>query len=201
MDIRAFALHSLMYFVVPLWITMGLIDWFCHRRSHIAQTAGTRESMIHLLMFCELALPMIAALLLEINALIIGLMIVCYFIHEATALWDVSYAVSKREVSPIEQHVHSHLELVPMLALLSVVTLHHEQFLALFHAGDIPPDYRIMLKAQPLPATYLSCVFGGAFVFNVLPYLQELWAGIRAGRQSGPTPLAHGGPGSSRQGL
>lgn len=138
MSIDTFALNLLMYFIVPLWIAAGAIDWWCHRRSDIEHTTGTKESLIHLLMFAEVGLPMTAALLLEINALVIGFMILVFFLHEATALWDVSYAVSKREVSPIEQHVHSYLELVPLMALLLVSVNHHEQFLALFQMGASP---------------------------------------------------------------
>ena len=41
----------LMYFIIPLWFTAGIVDWFCHRSSNIAATAGPKESLIHLLMF------------------------------------------------------------------------------------------------------------------------------------------------------
>jgi hypothetical protein len=136
--------------------------------------------MIHLLMFAEVGLPMTAALLLEINALIIGFMIVVFFLHEATALWDVSYAVSKREVSPIEQHVHSYLELVPLIALLLVLVMHHGQFLALFDLGVETPSYALAWKANPLPWPYLVTVFAAAALFSALPYLLELRRGLKA---------------------
>lgn len=182
MDTPAFTQTVLMYFVVPLWIAMGALDCWCHRRSDIARTSGPKESLIHLLMFAEVGVPMTAALLLEINALVIGLMIFLYFIHEATALWDVGYAVSRREVSPIEQHVHSHLELVPMMALLLVIVMHHEQFLTLFHLGQQAPSCALRFKAHPLPWPYLAAVFGGAGLFNLLPYAMELRAGLKARR-------------------
>jgi GNAT superfamily N-acetyltransferase len=86
-------------------------------------------------MFAEVAIPLLAALFLEINALIIALMIVAFLAHEATALWDVSYAVTRREVTPFEQHVHSFLEMLPLMAAAFVATLHWPQFLALFGAG------------------------------------------------------------------
>lgn len=177
-----FALNLLMYFVVPLWITVGAIDWWCHRRTDIEHTTGVKESLIHLLMFAEVGIPMTAALLLEINALVIALMIGIFFLHEATALWDVSYAVSKREVSPIEQHVHSYLELVPLLALILVAVMHHEQFMALFGLGTEVADYTVALKAKPLPTGYLMAVFAGAALFSVLPYVTELRRGMKARR-------------------
>jgi hypothetical protein len=69
-----------------------------------------------LLMFAEVGVPLLAAMFLEVNALIIAAMIVTFFIHEATALWDVSYATTARTVTPIEQHVHSFLEMIPLMA-------------------------------------------------------------------------------------
>lgn len=174
------ALHALMYFLVPLWIAAGLADWWCHRRSHIARTAGPKESWIHLLMFAEVGLPLVAALWLDINALVIGAMIVMFLAHEATALWDVSYAVSRREVTPLEQHVHSFLELVPLMALVLIAVIHPGQFLALFGAGDEPARYVLALKPRPLPGPYLWAVLGAAALFSALPYGLELRNGLKA---------------------
>jgi hypothetical protein len=64
-------------------------------------------------MFAEIGLPLLAAMFLDINGLIIAFMIVMFLVHEATALWDVSYATTLRTVTPIEQHVHSFLEIIP----------------------------------------------------------------------------------------
>jgi hypothetical protein len=92
-----------MYFVLPLWLAAGFVDWLCHRASHIENTAGAKESLLHLLMFAEVGAPLLAAIFLEINAGIFALMILAFFVHEATALWDVSYAVKMRNLTPFEQ--------------------------------------------------------------------------------------------------
>ena len=34
--------------VMPLWLGTGLADWYIHRRTRIQDTAGPRESMIHI---------------------------------------------------------------------------------------------------------------------------------------------------------
>ncbi|RTL72881.1 MAG: diguanylate cyclase, partial [Hyphomicrobiales bacterium] len=65
----------LMYFVLPVWLVAGFADWLCHRATHIESTTGAKESLIHLLMFGEVGIPLLAAMFLEINALIIGVMI------------------------------------------------------------------------------------------------------------------------------
>jgi hypothetical protein len=113
----------LMYFILPLWLVAGFADWLCHRASHIETTSGAKESLLHLLMFAEIGLLLLAAVSLDINGLIIAFMIVMFFVHEATALWDVSYATTLRTVTPIEQHVHSFLEIIPLMAIVSVVSL------------------------------------------------------------------------------
>jgi len=124
-------LTILMYFVLPVWLAAGFADWLCHRATRIESTTGAKESVIHLLMFAEVGLPLLAAIFLEINAGIILLMIVAFFVHEATALWDVSYAIERRYVSPLEQHVHSFLEMIPLMAGSFVAVLHWPQLLAL----------------------------------------------------------------------
>lgn len=86
---------------------VGFSDWLCQCKSYIASTAGVKESFIHLLIFVEAGVPLLLAMLFEINALVLLIAIVCFFLHEATALWDVSYAKRKREISAIEQHIHS----------------------------------------------------------------------------------------------
>ncbi|TIU33740.1 MAG: diguanylate cyclase, partial [Mesorhizobium sp.] len=91
----------LMYFVLPVWLIAGFADWLCHRATHIESTTGAKESLIHLLMFAEVGIPLLAAMFLEVNALVVAVMIVTFFVHEATAMWDVRYATTARTVSPI----------------------------------------------------------------------------------------------------
>jgi hypothetical protein len=87
----------------------------------------------------------------------------------------VSYAVTGREVTPIEQHIHSFLELIPLLAVVCVAALHWSQFEALFGIGAATPRFSVSLKAEPLPALYVICLFAAIIVLVVLPYLEELY--------------------------
>src|SRR5689334_4391237 len=92
------AQYMLMYFVLPVWLAAGFADYLCHRAASIATTSGPKESLLHLLQFGEMAVPTLAAIFLEINSLVIAVMIVCLVAHEATAIWDVSYAYRTREI-------------------------------------------------------------------------------------------------------
>ncbi|ANN69747.1 diguanylate cyclase [Bordetella bronchialis] len=178
------ALRILMYFIMPLWIAAGTADYLCHRRTDIAHTAGPKESVLHLLMFAEIGVPLVACLFLEINALVFLLMILAFIAHEATALWDVSYATSRRHVGPFEQHVHSFLELLPLAAGILVAVLHWPQFLALFGLGSEPARWDLRLKETPLPTGYIVFVLLASALLEALPYLEELLRGIKARRDA-----------------
>jgi hypothetical protein len=180
MDQAQFAQAALLYFIMPLWLAAGFADYLCHRASDIAHTSGYRETLLHLLMFAEIAVPLLAALFFEINALVMLLMIAGFILHEATALWDVSFAIDKRDVGPIEQHVHSFLELLPLMAMLIAVILHWPQFLALFGLGPEAPRFALILKSEPLPWTYVAAFLVAVLLLELLPYAEELARGLRA---------------------
>ena len=170
----------LMYFVLPVWLIAGFADWLCHRATHIESTTGAKESLIHLLMFAEVGIPLLAAMFLEVNALVIAAMIVAFFVHEATAMWDVRYATTARTVSPIEQHVHSFLEMIPLMGLVIVVALHWGQFLALFGAGTEKARFDLTWKHEQLPVTYIAAVMVIIVLFELVPYVEEFFRGLRA---------------------
>jgi hypothetical protein len=174
----------LMYFILPVWLLAGFADWLCHRATHIETTSGAKESLLHLLMFAELGLPLLAAIFLEINAGIIAIMIAAFFLHEATSLWDVSYAITKRHVPPIEQHVHSFLDIIPLMAILFVITLHWGQFQALFGFGQEIARFDLAWKDEPLPTGYIFSIMTLIVLFELIPYIEEFFRGLRANHGS-----------------
>ncbi len=165
--------NFLLGFVMPLWLVAGIADWFCHRRARIELNAGSTESALHLLMLSEAAVPVIAGLVLEITSPILLLMLASVVIHAATALWDVSYAVKRREVTPIEQHVHSYLEMVPVMALSFVAVLHWPEVRALFGRGQRLRDWSIRRKQTPLPIVIVAALLACMLALEVGPYVEE----------------------------
>ncbi len=170
----------LLYYVIPVWMAAGIADWLCHRATDIAHTTGAKESLMHLLMLTEAAVPVLAGFFLEITAPVAALMITVFFLHEATALWDVGCAVTARNVTPVEQHVHSFLEMVPLMAISFIAVLHWPEFRALLVPGEEPPDLSIRWKEKPLPPHYVPTALGAMAVFEWLPYLEELNRTLRA---------------------
>jgi hypothetical protein len=175
---------ALLYFVLPLWLAAGFADYLCHRATSIELTSGYKESLIHLLMFAEVAVPLLAAIFLEINALVLATMIAGFIAHQLTALWDISFANDKRPIPPIEQQVHSFLELLPLMGILVVIIFNWQQFLSLFGLGPESARFGIALKPDPLPVTYVAAFLSAVLMFEILPYLEELIRGLRARKRS-----------------
>lgn len=179
----------LMYFILPLWLLAAFADWLCHRAADIEHTAGPKETLIHIALFTEMAIPVTLVMNFEVNALIIAIMIACWALHEATAVYDVIYAVDHREVTPIEQWVHSYLGVLPLMSLVLVVTLNWSQFQALFGFGSAPARFDLAWRSPELPFWYQTAILAAAFLLVVLPYAEELRRGLLAtgGRISPPS--------------
>ena len=169
----------LVYVLMPLWVVSGFLDYLCHRASHMENATGARESKIHWLMLAEVMLPLFLAVFYRINALVLGLMLLCLILHEITGYYDLKLAMTTRRVTVFEHQVHSALEILPLTAILLVMALHWPQTLALFGAGIERADLSLGPKQIPRwgeiipPAIAFVCL-------AILPYLEELWRGLYA---------------------
>jgi hypothetical protein len=164
----------ILYVLIPVWLLAGLGDWLCHRMTGMSETAGAKESVIHLLMLFEVGLPLLAGLLFEINALILAFMLFSLILHEITGWWDLQYAHSKRDIKPLEQHIHSFQETIPMMAFAMVSLLHWNQFIALLGLKE-GADYSLEWKHNPLSISYTGSVIALAILFEILPFMEEFW--------------------------
>jgi hypothetical protein len=175
--------------VIPLWLGAGTADWFLHRRTHIEDTAGPRESALHALMFAQTGVPVLLGLFCEVNAAVLASAYGAAAVHSATAYWDQSYAEDRRRVSTIEQHVHSLLEVSPLTAALLLTALHWDQAAAL--AGRGSPDFALRLKRRdPLSARTRAGLLAAVAVFGLVPYAEEFWRCWRAHPTTDPLPRA-----------
>ena len=159
----------LMFLLLPLWVLAGLADWWCHRRTRIESTSGWRESAFHLLMFTQMSVAALAALLLQVNLALMSLLGALFLLHEATTWLELRFVQPRRLITPAEQMVHSFMELLPLAALF---------LLALLAAG--PADWALRWKDEPVPPQWLAGACGAVLVFNVLPLLEEAWRCLRA---------------------
>lgn len=170
-------LTLIFYFLLPLWMAAGFADWWCHLKARIEHNAGVQESLIHLLMFAQMGAGLLACLFLELNALVFAILIGLFATHEATALWDISFASARRRISPIEQQVHSFLELLP---LLGIALLAGKYWPALQTISDQDANWVLRLKSDPVPLRHVIAVLGAATVFAVMPFAEEVYRTWRA---------------------
>lgn len=175
--------RALLGFIVPLWIGAGFADWLCHRRGDIEHTAGTREALIHLLMMGEAGVPSLLGLLCEVDAAVLAIAYTALAAHQATAIWDVSYAESQREVTTTEQHIHGLLEQVPVMAAAFLTVLHWDQAQTLLGKGR--PRLRLSAKRDPLPRRTLVGLLGAIAALGIAPYVEELRRCVRTEQQAG----------------
>jgi len=183
----------LLYLLLPLWIAAGVVDWWCHRREHIERTTGATEAALHLLLLAEVGVPVLFALFFEVNALVLLIAFVAFLAHEATTIWDLTYAVRRRPIPAIEQYAHGLLHVLPVMALSCLVFLHWPQFLGLLGMGDAP-DFSLTLKRDPLPTGYVVALLAAIVVLQVLPFTEEFLRGLRGAR----TALDPSGPVTAR---
>jgi hypothetical protein len=156
--------------ILPLWLAAGAADWLCHRRALIERTSGPRESLLHLALFVEIAIPTLLASWLEINALLLVIMAVGVVAHLLTSWWDTSFAQPRRHIAPIEQQVHSWLEMLPLFALVLVTLLHTPEL--------TDPEWRFVPRELAIPTGWHAALLAG-FGAGLALILEEWWRGRR----------------------
>ena len=172
----------LMYLVFPLWVAAGFADWVCHRRTRIERTSGLAENIYHWVLLAEIGLAVAAVALLEVNAAILLLVFAAFLAHELTTYLELHYTVPLRPVTPGEQMIHSFMEILPLVALVLVASMHWDQAMSLLN--ESMPDFDLRPKEEPWPARYLLALGGAALLLNILPLAEESWRCVRARRRS-----------------
>jgi hypothetical protein len=179
MDLRTALWNLLGFGALPLWLAAGGADWLCHRRTRIEKTSGPAESRLHLLLHLEIAIPVLLALWFRITTLMLLLMALGVATHMFTSWWDTSVAQPRRFIAPIEQQVHSWLEMLPLFALVCVALLHLPEL--------VSPRWTLEARAQPAPVGWRIAVVAG-FSGGLLLIAEEWWRGVRAQRAPSAAP-------------
>ena len=90
--------------------------------------------------------------------------------------------------------------MIPLMAIVGVVSIHWPQFLSLFGAGGETPRFNIAWKPQSLPVTYIAVTFAVILLFEFLPYVEEFVRGYRKnGGRLVPSPARRGHPGQTTE--
>jgi hypothetical protein len=176
----ALAQQFLLYGLLPLWLAAGTGDALCHRWANLPDNAGVRESLMHIAQLTEGAGVVLCALFLQINAFAIAAMAALIVVHHLTVYADLRYASATRVIAPVEQMVHSVLEMAPIIGLAIICLAHPDVFASVF---DRAARYAPAWRDPPLPWTTVTAVLVLCAMFGVAPYTMELAACIRAARK------------------
>lgn len=107
-----------------VWLLAGLADFICHWRTDLRHTSGVAESATHLVQVGLLGAAIVLGLAFETGRLVLLLMLALVVVHAAVGYLDTRIAFGRRRVLlPIEQHVHSVLDMAPIAAFACVAML------------------------------------------------------------------------------
>jgi hypothetical protein len=100
--------------------------------------------------------------------------------HMATSLLDTSYSQPRRHISPLEQQVHSYLEMLPLFAFAIVLVLHAAEWR--------DPVWRFVARESPLPPVAVAVTLLG-FLAGLGMIAEELWRCARRANCAGASDL------------
>jgi hypothetical protein len=162
----------LQYGVFPLWVIAGFADYCCHRVTRIEQTTGRAESSLHAVQYLQIVAAVALTLFLEVTSLVLVLVIALALLHLATGYLDIAYTTGRRYISPVEQHVHSYMEMLPLCATALLMVLYWSPFAAIFN-GDAG-SWSVTRRQQALPTGAVASVAVGLALAG-LAVAEEYW--------------------------
>ncbi|MBC5798455.1 MAG: diguanylate cyclase [Candidatus Eremiobacteraeota bacterium] len=158
--------------VLPWWTGSGLLDWYWHRRANIERTAGAHESMTHLLMATEGGVAALGPLVFETNATLIAVVAAAAVAHQATVVWDVAYAKSRRKIGQYEQHTHSFMEVLPFVTAAFLAFMYPREAAALLGFSPDTPRRGLRFKHDPRPLHSVAVV-AACGLLGIVPHVEE----------------------------
>ena len=144
-----------------LWLSAGAMDFMLHKASSIETTSGLEESRLHLVQIGILGLATILWLSFRASPSLLAILLVLVCLHAITGYWDTRVAYPKRAIRPVEQHVHSILDVAPWVAAGAVYW-----FLPDKHVGAA-------LTFEPAPLALWLFAIVPALFLTVVPALVE----------------------------
>lgn len=170
--------NYLLFFLLPLWVVIGALDWWCHRRAGI-ERFGIYEPVLHLALLSLAGLPILLGLFLEINAPVLALMILCFLVHETVGYLDIRWASHARGIVPFEQRLHDYLAAMPFAALSLITVLHWQELMLLVQQPIEALSQPLRFRTPPLRTAIVGGILALIFAGNVLPYLEEFARTLR----------------------
>ena len=163
------------------WLLAGTGDFLLHRRTDLPHTSGVAESASHLVQLALLALAIAIGLAFEMGRAIALLLLALVVVHAAVGYWDTHVAFHRRRVvAPLEQHIHSVLDMAPWIAL--------GWGIATTWPAAASEGWDVALRRPPLPVIAWLAVLLPAAVLSVAPALLEFHTAWKARHEPRAAP-------------
>ena len=158
------------------WLLAVSADFLCHRRTNLAHTSGLPESFLHLVQLALIGCGVVLALLFEMSQAVAAAMTALVAAHAVAGYIDTRCAYGRRDILPIEQHLHSVLDMAPAFALVAMV--------AATWPAAVRSNWAWDLRQPGLSATVWAGVLLPAIILCAVPALLEFRAAraVRARR-------------------
>lgn len=158
-----------------VWLAVGLGDFLAHRRTDLPRTSGVPESIMHLLQLALLAAAVMVGLVFEIGPASAGAMLALVLLHAIVGYIDTRIAFEKhRVVAPLEQHIHSVLDMAPPIAFAWLVIT--------TWPAAVAGEGALALRDPALPASVWMMFLLPPVLLCVVPALIEFRAAWRVRR-------------------
>ena len=156
------------------WLVAGLADFILHWRTDLRHTSGIPESAAHLVQLAILGSAIVLGLLLAVEPFLVGLLIMLVIAHACVGYLDSRVAfVRRRTLYPVEQHVHSILDMAPLIGLGILVAW-------TWPAAITGTEGWLPTLRRPLPPLWQwFAIIAPAIVLCVVPALLEFRAAWR----------------------
>lgn len=154
------------------WLLAGFTDFMLHRRTDLPHTSGLYESAFHLLQLALIGAAVASCLLFEMGRTLAVLLAALVSLHAVCGYLDTRWAFGRRVLSPIEQHVHSVLDMAPIVGLGWVIV-------ATWPAA-ITGGWNLQLRQPALDSRVWFAVLLPALLLCVVPALLEFRAAWKA---------------------
>lgn len=159
------------YGFYPAWLIAGGIDYWCHRHSSIERTSGVVESLYHVAQLVTIAIIVFGIALFAGSMTVFAIVIAAGIAHTVLSYLDVRFTEKLRYISPLEQHVHAVLDVVPLVAIALWI---------LVEGSGVAGDWRVRLRDPMLETWQIVALLASVFIVAGGPVLEELWRTARA---------------------
>ena len=188
-DVRSL-LIVLLLVIYAIWLLAGMVDYLCHRWTDIGGTSGSTESWLHVAQFAALGVALLLTTLLAITPLVFVLILTAVVGHSVLSYIDVSYTQPRRHISPLEQHTHGFLDVLPLIAacLVGVVNWHEVSV----------GSWSVHSRDPPLRVWPSVLLLGSFLLLAGVPIFEELWRTLRWPRSPTSEGSSAPSPGTRR---